>query len=185
MNKEKDINRQRPVRPSFRNPASKALRIAGRVVNYWITKAKIETRNWHIQDALKLNDHIKKEMNWIRIYGNNTRYVIRPGDIKNFFTLCDHEQVLDSIKYLHGKVADKTQYYKVRKSGTAGVTNTIMGIFIDTKFQIITSTEVFDLIRETYSKTKTRLPYGRSYCTTRCKRASNRGTRRMGNTKPK
>jgi hypothetical protein len=99
MNKEKDINRQRPVRPSFRNPASKALRIAGRVVNYWITKAKIETRNWHIQDALKLNDHIKKEMGRIRIYGINTRYLIRPGDIKNFFTLCDHEQALGSIKY--------------------------------------------------------------------------------------
>ena len=54
--------------------------------------------------------------------------------------------MLDSIKYLHEKVADKTQYYKVRKSGTAGVTNTIMGIFGDTKFQIITSAEVFDLI---------------------------------------
>ncbi len=146
MNKEKDINRQRPVRPSFKNPASKALRIAGRVVNYWISKAKIETRNWHIQDTLKLNEHIKREMNRIRIYGKHTRYVIRPGDIKNFFTLCDHEQALGSIKYLHGKVADKTQYYKVRKSGTAGVTNTTTGLFGDSKFQIITSAEVIDLI---------------------------------------
>ena len=71
---------------------------------------------------------------------------LRPGDIKNFFTLCDHEQALGSIKYLHGKVADKMQYYKVRKSGTAGVTNTTTGIYGDRKFQIITSSEVIDLI---------------------------------------
>ena len=72
MNKEKDINRQRPVRPSFKNPAGKALKIAGKVVNYWIKKAKIKTQNWHIQDTLKLHDHIRKEKKRIGIYGIHT-----------------------------------------------------------------------------------------------------------------
>ena len=88
MNKQKDINRQRPVRPSFKNPAADALKIAGQVVNYWRKNANIKTKNWHIEDTLRFQQHLEKEIKRISIYGKNTRYLIRPGDIKNFFTMC-------------------------------------------------------------------------------------------------
>ncbi|MBT4941639.1 MAG: hypothetical protein HON29_01230, partial [Candidatus Magasanikbacteria bacterium] len=147
LNKEKDITRQRPVRPSFRTRNKTLLSITARVINFWINKATLKTRNWHIDNVLKIKTHWQREKTRISIYGKNTRFLFKPGDIKDFFTTCEHTEALQAVKYLRQRYKKKTNLYKVRKRGRNGVTNTTRGTLGDRRYTIISGDEVMDILQ--------------------------------------
>lgn len=62
MDKDKDINRQRPVIPGFNNGSAKAQRIISSALNLYIKNTQAVTRDMHIWDPTKLRHHLQKEV---------------------------------------------------------------------------------------------------------------------------
>jgi hypothetical protein len=147
MNKEKDITRQRPVRPSFKASNKNLLNITARVINFWINNAKLKTRNWHISNVLNLRTHWEKEKSRISVYGKDTRFMFKPGDIKDFFTTCEHREAIKAVRYIKDRYNGITDLYRVRKRGRNGVVNTTRGTLGDRRYTIVSGTEVMEILQ--------------------------------------
>ena len=149
LNKEKDITRQSPVRPSFGTRNKQLMSITARVINFWIDRANLKTRNWHIANVLNLRKHWEREKKRISIYGKSTRFIFKPGDIKDFFTTCEHHEAINAVQYIKERYKGKTNLYRVRKRGRKGVKNTTRGTLGDKRFTIISADEVMEILQYT------------------------------------
>ena len=99
MDKDKDINRQRPVIPGFNNGSAKAQRIVSRALNLYIKNTQVTTREMHIWDPTKLRHHLQKEVNRLKRNVKQGTIEVHGGDIKDFFPSISYHRATASLEF--------------------------------------------------------------------------------------
>ncbi len=117
MDKDKDINRQRPVIPGYNNGSAKAQRIISRALNLYIKNTKAATKNMHIWDPTKLRHHLQKETNRLQRNVKHGNIEVHGGDIKDFFPSIPYNHAMTSLRFfLQIPCKQERKYIMVPKS---------------------------------------------------------------------
>ena len=112
--KDKNIDKYRPVVSYFKHPCKNAYKVVCKGIMECLKMITNDNKNnfvlWKTGDLL---DVLKSKVdNLIRMYGNDSKLLVKAYDIKNFYTNLNHDEIRCAIKWLHDSLKLKYRNHK-------------------------------------------------------------------------